>query len=89
LRGGICRTPFGRVLYGEVEHDSDDPVAKVLLAAGCRHVLSTDRGSRHPAELNLRAGADDDGSRRETSQLFALSRPARPHAFVWGRPAGG
>jgi hypothetical protein len=79
-RGGLCVTPFGRVLYAEVEHDSDDPVAKVLLAAGCRDVLATDRGSRHPAVVRL--GEGEPGT-AETTLLYGLSRPGQPHAFAW------
>jgi hypothetical protein len=83
LRGALCVTPLGRVLVALARHDSSDPLASVLLESGCRRVVGLDRGSRHAAFVQRTGTPDAPLNRYETSVLYALGRPATPHAFRW------
>jgi hypothetical protein len=83
LRGGLCVTPLGRVLYAEAHHDNDHPVASALIAAGCSLAVSTDRGSHHPAFVDRAGSGSPPRAGYETSVLHALARAARPRAFTW------
>jgi hypothetical protein len=70
-----------------VHHDSDDPNAVALLKAGCQRVVSTDRGSRHPAFAHFSRSDTPPLRGYETTVLYAVGRPMKPHAFRW-KPAG-
>jgi hypothetical protein len=83
LRAAICVTPFGRLLYAEVEHDSDDALAMGLLRAGCSRVALADRGSRHEAFLHAAGIGRDPSPSYETTVLFGLARAAVPYGFEW------
>jgi hypothetical protein len=86
-RGALCVTPFDRVLFAMVHHDSDDPNAVALLKAGCQRVVSTDRGSKHPAFVHLSGSETPPLRGYEATVLYALGRQMKPHAFRW-KPAG-
>ena len=81
IRGALCVAPDGRLLVALARHDSSDPVASVLLEAGCRRVVATDRGSRHAAFIHRAKTAELPLSRYDTSVLYAVARPMTPHAF--------
>jgi hypothetical protein len=57
LRAALGITEDGRVVVALLRHDSSDPLAVGLRAAGCRRVVELDRGSHHPAALE-RVGTD-------------------------------
>jgi hypothetical protein len=83
LRGALCVTADGRVLVASARHDSSDPIASVLVEAGCQRVVATDRGSRHPAFFHQARTAEPPLSHYETTVLYAVARPMTPHAFHW------
>ncbi|MBX3184527.1 MAG: hypothetical protein KIT72_02635 [Polyangiaceae bacterium] len=86
-RGALCVTERGRVLVALGRHDSSDPLASVLLRAGCRRVAELDRGSQVPTFVH-RAGTDTPPlGGYEATALYAIGAPMRPHAFRW-KPAG-
>jgi hypothetical protein len=57
LRAALGIAEDGRLVVASLRHDSSDPLAVGLRAAGCRRVVELDRGSHHPAALE-RAGTD-------------------------------
>ena len=68
-------TEDGRVVVASLRHDSSDPLAVGLRAAGCRRIVELDRGSHHPAALE-RTGTDNGrhAQRRESTTLWVLAR---------------
>ncbi len=87
LRGAMCVTPSGRVIVARARHDSSDPLAAALMRVGCRRIVSLDRGSRHPSFVHRTGTSEPPIKGYETSVLYALGHPMRPHAFRW-KPAG-
>ncbi len=72
----------GRVVVAIASHDSSDPLAVALRAAGCRRVVELDRGSHHPAFIH-RAGTDTPPrTDYESTTLWALARPTLPAVVV-------
>jgi hypothetical protein len=73
-RGALCVSDDGRIIVATLRHDSSDPLAVALRAAGCRRVVELDRGSHHPAWLG-RAGTDQPPREKaESSALWLLGR---------------
>jgi hypothetical protein len=73
-RSALGVTEDGRVVVALLRHDSSDPLAVALRAAGCRRVVELDRGSHHPASLE-RAGTDKPPrDAPESTTLWALAR---------------
>jgi hypothetical protein len=74
LRSALGVTDDGRVVMALLRHDSSDPLAVALRAAGCRRVLELDRGSHHPASLE-RTGSDKPPREApESTTLWMLAR---------------
>lgn len=82
-RGALCVTPQGRTLVAFAHHDSDHPVVKTLVEAGCVRVVGLDRGSKHPAFAHLPGTQNPPRAGYETTVLYALGRPMIPGAFRW------
>jgi hypothetical protein len=75
LRSALGVTEDGRVVVAILRHDSSDPLAVALRAAGCRRVVELDRGSHHPASLE-RTGTDKPPREApESTTLWVLARP--------------
>ncbi|HSU38987.1 MAG TPA: hypothetical protein VLJ38_05445, partial [Polyangiaceae bacterium] len=73
-RSALGVTEDGRVVVALLRHDSSDPLAVALRAAGCHRVLELDRGSHHPASLE-RAGTDKPPRNApESTTLWVLAR---------------
>jgi hypothetical protein len=73
-RSALGVTEDGRVVIALLRHDSSDPLAVALRAAGCRRVVELDRGSHHPASLE-RTGTDKAPREApESTTLWALAR---------------
>lgn len=83
LRGALCATERGRVLIARARHDSSDGIAAALVRIGCKRVVELDRGSQHPAFLHRAGTPTPPIAGYETSVLYALGHPMRPHAFRW------
>jgi len=74
LRAALCVTEDARVVIATLRHDSSDPLAVALRAAGCTRVVELDRGSHHPALLD-RAGTDSPPREApESTTLWVLGR---------------
>lgn len=74
LRAALGVTEDGRLVIATLRHDSSDPLAVALRAAGCRRVVELDRGSHHPALLT-RAGTDTPPREApESTTLWVLGR---------------
>ena len=74
LRAALGVTEDGRLVVATLRHDSSDPLAVGLRAAGCRRVVELDRGSHHPAAVE-RAGTDHPPREApESSTLWLLAR---------------
>jgi hypothetical protein len=73
-RAALGVTEDGRVVIATLRHDSSDPLAVGLRAAGCRRIVELDRGSHHPAALE-RAGSDPPPREApESTTLWVLRR---------------
>jgi len=74
LRAALGVTDDGRLVIATLRHDSSDPLAVALRAAGCRRVVELDRGSHHPAALE-RAGTETPPREApESTTLWVLGR---------------
>jgi hypothetical protein len=75
-RGALCMPSPRQLLYAEGRFDSPEPVAEELLAAGCRRIVSTDRG-RQNAALFYRAGVNGTAALEANEvALVGLAREA-------------
>jgi hypothetical protein len=73
-RSALGVTDDGRVVVALLRHDSSDPLAVALRAAGCHRVVELDRGSHHPASLE-RAGTDKPPrDAPDSTTLWVLAR---------------
>jgi hypothetical protein len=72
----------GRLIIAFATHDSSDPLAVVLRAAGCRRVVELDRGSHHPAFLHRAGTETPPRTDYESTTLWALSREMRPAVVI-------
>jgi hypothetical protein len=73
-RSALGVTGDGRLVVALLRHDSSDPLAVALRAAGCQRVVELDRGSHHPASLE-RAGTDKPPREApESTTLWVLAR---------------
>jgi hypothetical protein len=76
-RAALGITEDGRMVVATLRHDSSDPLAVALRAAGCQRVVELDRGSHHPAALE-RAGTDHPPREEpESTTLWVLRQPER------------
>ena len=57
----MCMPKVGLLLYAEARMDSPEAIVDELLAAGCRRIVSSDRG-RQNAAIFYRAGVDESPS---------------------------
>jgi hypothetical protein len=74
LRAALGVTEDSRIVIATLRHDSSDPLAVALRAAGCRRVVELDRGSHHPASLE-RAGTETPPREApESTTLWVLAR---------------
>ncbi|HEV8549165.1 MAG TPA: hypothetical protein VGQ57_09055, partial [Polyangiaceae bacterium] len=76
-RAALGVTDDGRLVVATLRHDSSDPLAVALRAAGCRRVVELDRGSHHPAALERQGGETPPRAEPESTTLWALARPKR------------
>lgn len=60
-RSAMCMPKVGLLLYAEARMDSPEAIVDELLAAGCRRIVSSDRG-RQNAAIFYRAGVDESPS---------------------------
>lgn len=74
VRAALGVTEDGRIVVATLRHDSSDPLAVALRAAGCRRVVELDRGSHHPASLE-RTGTDTPPREApQSTTLWVLGR---------------
>jgi hypothetical protein len=76
-RAALGVTDDGRVVVATLRHDSSDPLAVGLRAAGCRRIVELDRGSHHPAVLERSGTEKAPREAPESSTLWVLSRARR------------
>ncbi len=57
-----------------LRHDSSDPLAVGLRAAGCRRVVELDRGSHHPAALERIGTSKPPRDEPESTTLWILAK---------------
>jgi hypothetical protein len=76
LRSALGITPHGRLVVATARHDSSDPLAVALRAAGCKRVLELDRGSHHPAALARAGTATPPPEDPKTTTLWILRKPS-------------
>jgi hypothetical protein len=72
LRGALGVTEDGRVVVATLRHDSSDPLAVGLRAAGCRRVVELDRGSHHPAALERQGTERPPREQPQSTTLWVL-----------------
>ena len=77
LRSALGVTDDGRLVVATLRHDSSDPLAVGLRAAGCRRVVELDRGSHHPAALERAGSEHPPREAPDSSTLWLLSRAKR------------
>lgn len=71
-RGALCFISPKKLLLGRLLHDSVAPLVEKMLATGCAHIASMDRGSHQGATLELRA---EIGARAESLLILEPSPP--------------
>jgi len=76
-RAALGVTDDGRVVVATLRHDSSDPLAVGLRAAGCRRIVELDRGSHHPAALERTGTEKAPREAPESTTLWVLSRARR------------
>jgi hypothetical protein len=74
-------TSSGRVFLARGAFASDAPLGLALKQAGCRRVVSLDRGSHLVPRLERVGTSNAPRGRSEESTLFVLSAPMKPRAF--------
>jgi hypothetical protein len=80
-RGALGMTSSGRVFLARGAFASDAPLGLALKQAGCRRVVSLDRGSHLAPTLERVGTSTPPRGRSEESTLFVLSAPMKPRAF--------
>jgi len=73
-RAALGVTEDGRVVVATLRHDSSDPLAVGLRAAGCRRIVELDRGSHHPASLERTGSERPPREEPESTTLWVLRR---------------
>jgi len=73
-RAALGVTEDGRLVVATLRHDSSDPLAVGLRAAGCRRIVELDRGSHHPAALERTGTEKAPREAPESSTLWVLRR---------------
>ncbi len=73
-RAALGVTEDGRVVVATLRHDSSDPLAVGLRAAGCRRIVELDRGSHHPAALERTGTETPPRPAPESTTLWVLAR---------------
>jgi len=73
-RSALCVSEDGRVVVAALRHDSSDPLAVGLRAAGCRRIVELDRGSHHPAALERPGTEKPPRDEPESTTLWVLAR---------------
>jgi hypothetical protein len=73
-RAALGVTEDGRVVVATLRHDSSDPLAVGLRAAGCRRIVELDRGSHHPASLERTGSDKPPRDAAESTTLWVLRR---------------
>lgn len=74
LRAALGVAEDGRVVIATLRHDSSDPIAVALRAAGCRRVVELDRGSHHPALLDRSGTNAPPREAPDSTTLWVLAR---------------
>lgn len=73
-RAALGVTEDGRIVVATLRHDSSDPLAVGLRAAGCRRIVELDRGSHHPASLERPGTEKPPRDEPDSSTLWVLTR---------------